>query len=147
MNDDYGVDLDELFKVIDAAEVLIVRFHVIQKRLLIDFRTKGSTPPFIGLVPRAESVEDRFRSIKRLRPEFPFPDKVMSFHWPRSIPVLMASGAWEHLADRLTGLGGHEATEQCGGVMEQLLREERAEVAGAIRGAQHYQTLWERQRA
>jgi hypothetical protein len=31
--------------------------------------------------------------------------------------------------------------------MEELMALERREVAGAIRGADHYQTLWERQRA
>jgi hypothetical protein len=37
--------------------------------------------------------------------------------------------------------------EECGKVMEALVAEERLEVMGAIRGANHYQTLWERQRA
>lgn len=147
MSDDFGVDLEDVFKVIDASEVLVVRFHIIQKRLLIDFRVKQGVPPFLALVPRAESVEDRFRSIKRLRPQFGFPEKVMSFHWPRSMPVLLASGVWEHIVDRMTGLGGHEAMEQCGRTMEELTAEERREVAGAIRGSDHYQTLWERQRA
>ncbi|MGI8926305.1 MAG: hypothetical protein ACR2HN_06605 [Tepidiformaceae bacterium] len=147
MSEEFGVDLEEVFKVIDGAEVLVVRFHIVQKRLLVDFRAKANTGPLVKVVARAESVEDRFRSIKRMRPEFPFPEKVMSFHWPRSMPVLLASGVWEHLVDRMTGVGGHEATEACGRAMEQLLKEERMEVAGAIRGADHYQTLWERQRA
>lgn len=92
MSDEFGVDLDEVFKVIDTAEVLIVRFHIIEKRMLVDFRTKPGVPPLITLVQKADSVEDRFRSIKKVRPEFAFPEKVMSFHWPRSMPVLLASG-------------------------------------------------------
>lgn len=147
MSDEFGVDLEEVFKVIDASEVLVVRFHLIQKRLLVDFRIRTGVGPFIGVVPRAESVEDRFRSIKKLRPDFAFPEKVMSFNWPRSMQVLLASGVWQHLVDRMTELGGHEATDVCGRVMEELLGEERQEVTGAIRGADHYQTLWERQRA
>ena len=74
-------------------------------------------------------------------------EKVMSFAWPRSTPVLLASGTWQHLVDRMAELGGAEAIEMCGRIMEQLLLEERQEVAQAIRGADHYQTLWERQRA
>lgn len=147
MSDDFGVDLEEVFKVIDAADVLVARFHIVQKRLLVDFRTKAGVGPFMAVVPRAESVEDRFRSIKRLRPQFAFPEKVMSFSWPRSLQVLLASGVWEHLTERLTAVGGPEATEMCGRTMEQLLTEERAEVTSAITGAEHYQTLWERQRA
>lgn len=147
MSEEYGVDLGEVFKVIATADVLIVRFHIIPRRLLVDFRTKPGVPPFMAIVDQAESVEERFRSIKRMRPEFPFPEKVMSFAWPRMTPVLMAAGVWDRIVDRMTGLGGHEATELCGRTMDALLREERAEVANAIRGTEQYQTLWERQRA
>ncbi len=147
MSDEFGVDLDEVFKVIDTADVLVVRFHLIDKRLLVDFRTGAGVLPMVKIVPRAESVEDRFRSIKRLRPEFPLPEKVMSFHWPRSIPVLLNSGVWQHLVDRVSSLGDDETTESCGRAMEELMALERREVFGAIRGADHYQTIWERQRA
>lgn len=147
MNDDYGVDIDEVFKVIDAADVLVVRFHIIQKRLLVDYRTKAGVGPMIAVVERAESVEDRFRSIKRMRPEFGFPEKVMSFAWPRSVKVLVASGAWQRLVDRAVSLGGNEALRAAEAALAQLEREERREVSDAIQGADHYQTLWERQRA
>lgn len=144
MSDEFGVDLDEVLKVIDVAEVLVMRFHLIEKRVLVDFRVKPGVRPFVRVVPRAQSVEDRFRSIKRLRPEFPFPEKVMSVHWPRSVPVLLTSGAWQHLVDRISALGDDETTDECGRVIEELIREERHEVADAIRGTDHYQTLWER---
>ena len=147
MSDEFGVDLDEVFKVIDTADVLVVRFHLIDKRLLIDFRTKAGVLPLVKIVPRAESAEDRFRSIKRLRPEFALPEKVMSFHWPRSMPVLLTSGVWQHLVDRVSALGDDDTTETCGRTMEELMTMERREVFGAIRGADHYQTIWERQGA
>ena len=146
MSDEYGVDLDEVFKVIDAAEVLVVRFHLVEMRRLVDFRTKTAVKPLIATVTRAESVEDRFKSIKKLRPEFPFPEKVMSFHWPRSMGVILGSGVWQHLVDRISALGDDDTTEECGRVMEELMTLERSEIAGAIRGAAHYQTLWERPR-
>jgi len=147
MSDEFGVDLEEVLKVIDAADVLVVRFHLIDKRLLIDFRTRAGVLPLVKIVPRAESVEDRFRTIKRLRPELPLPEKVMSFHWPRSMPVLLTSGVWQHLVDRVSALGDDDTTECCGRTMEELMSLERNEVFGAIRGADHYQTIWERQRA
>jgi len=147
MSDEFGVDLDEVLRIIDVAEVVVMRFHLIEPRLLVDFRTRPGVPPFIRVVPRARSLEDRFRSIKRLRPQLPFPEKVMSVHWPRSITVLLASGVWPHLVDRISALGDDETTEACGRIMDELLASERHEVAGAIRGIDHYQTLWERQRA
>ncbi|MBN9494132.1 hypothetical protein J0H33_12425 [bacterium] len=144
MTDEFGVDLDEVFHTIDVADVIVMRFHLIEPRLLIDFRTRPGVGPFLQVVPRAQSVEDRFRSIKRLRPQFPFPDKVMSVHWPRSIPVLLVSGAWQRLVDRISALGDEETTETCGRIIDELLLSERREVTNAVRGAGHYQTLWER---
>lgn len=146
MSDEFGVDLDKIVEVIDVAEVLVVRFHIIEKRLLVDFRTKPGIRPLIQLVPKAESVEDRFRSIKRLRPEFGFPEKVMSFPWPRSIGVLEASGVWSHLETRLKAAGDDDTARDVRRTLDQLRLEERKEVTGAILGAQHYQTLWQRTR-
>ena len=147
MTEEFGVDLDQVFKVIDTADVLIVRFHLVDKRLLVDFRISQKSGPMITVVPRAESLEDRFRSIKRMRPDFPTPEKVMHFPWPRSMGVLLAAGVWQRLVDRISALGTDETTDACGRVMEELMALERKEVVGAIRGADHYQTLWERQGA
>ena len=144
MTEDFGIDLDEVFKVIEAADILIIRLHLIQSRLLIDFRSQRGTGPYIGLVERAESVEDRFRSIKQLRPEFPFPDKVMSFRWPRTAPVLKVSGIWDRIVARMSTAGGVSAVADCDEAMTQLVRDERIETMDAIRGASHYQTLWQR---
>jgi hypothetical protein len=147
MTEEFGVDLEQVFRVIDSADVLVVRFHLIDRRLLVDFRTSNSSGPLVKVVPRAESIEDRFRSIKRLRPEFPMPERLPSFQWPRSMPVMLASGVWQRLVDRVSALGSDETTDECGRVMEELISLERREVLGAIRGADHYQTIWERQRA
>src|SRR5688572_18921263 len=147
MSDEYGVDLEEVFKVIDGADVLVVRFDIVQKRLLVDFRTKPGVGPAIALVAPAESVEDRFRSIKKMRPEFPFPERVMSFQWPRSMRVLLASGVWGRLVDRMSVLGGNEAVDACERAMEAMEGEERHEGGRATHGLEHYQTHWDKQQA
>jgi len=147
MSEEFGVDLDQVFKVIETADVLVIRFHLIDRRLLVDFRCNQKAGPMIKVVPRAESVEDRIRSIKRMRPEFPMPERILHFQWPRSMPVLLAAGVWQRLVDRMSALGDDETTDACGRAMEELVALERKEVFGAIRGADHYQTLWERQRA
>ena len=74
MSDEYGVDIDEVFKVIDTAEVLIVRFHIIDKRLMV-ISYQDRRGAFIEIVQKAQSVEDHFRSMKKLRPQFAFPEK------------------------------------------------------------------------
>lgn len=147
MSDEFGVDLDEVYKVIDAADVLVVRFHIVPKRLLIDFRTQAGVGPLVKMVDPATSVEERFRSIKELRPQFSLPEKVMSFQWPRMTAVLVSSGVWDYMVNRVVALGGDESASECARVLDEIKAAERAEVANAIRGNEHYQTLWERQGA
>ena len=36
--DEFGMDLDEVMEVIDTAEVLVIRFAILDKRLLVDAR-------------------------------------------------------------------------------------------------------------
>ena len=142
--DDYGLDMDEVTRVIDAADVLVVRFAIVDKRLLVDSRTSETEGPLIALVPKAGSVEERFKSLKKLRPRFPLPEKIMSFMWPRHIDTLQDSGVWDKIARRLVSLGGEEMTSRCDEVFQQLALEEKTEVLQAIRGGEGYQSLWER---
>ncbi|HSP54666.1 MAG TPA: hypothetical protein VLS25_03675 [Dehalococcoidia bacterium] len=142
--DDYGLDMDEVTRVIDAADVLVVRFAIVDKRLLVDSRTSETEGPLIALVPKAGSVEERFKSLKKLRPRFPLPEKIMSFMWPRHIDTLQNSGVWDKIARRLVSLGGEEMTSRCDEVFQQLALEEKTEVLQAIRGGEGYQSLWER---
>lgn len=146
MDSDFGIDLHEIFDVIDSAEVLIVRFAIIDRRLLVDARVSETEGPLIKVVPRATSVEDRFRSLKRLRPRFPLPEKIMSFTWPRHVETLQAAGVWEHIVARLRAIGGEGVEEQCASAWQELCQEERKQVMAAIRGGEGYQSLWERPR-
>jgi hypothetical protein len=142
--DDYGLDIDEVTRVIDSAEVLVVRFAILDKRLLIDTRTSEKDGPLIALVPRAQSVEDRFKSLKKLRPRFPLPERIMSFMWPRHIETMKSAGVWEKIEARLTSLGGEPMSERCAEIYRDLAHQERLEVLSAIRGGEGYQSLWER---
>ncbi len=142
--DEYGVDLDEIGRVIDVAEVLVVRFQVVEARLLLDFRTSSSDGPLIKIVPRAGSVEERFRSLKKLRPAFPLPDRILSFLWPRGVMALEESGVLSRLERRLGELGGVAAQTACAEVYGELRREESAMLVAAIRGGDGFQTLWQR---
>lgn len=142
--DDYGLDLDEVARVIAAAEVLVVRFAILDKRLLIDARTSETEGPVIAVVPKASSVEERFKALKKLRPRLPLPEKIMSFMWPRQMETFRDSGLWDKIEGRMVSLGGEQMLEVCKAVFEELEREEKAEVVAAIRGSETYQSLWER---
>ena len=141
--DDYGVDLAEITRVIERAEVLVVRFQVVQKRLLIDFRSAQSDGPLIKAVAPAPSVEERFRSLKALRPNFPLPDRIMSFLWPRSVTAMDDAGILASIRDRL--LATDSALEpQIAQAFAEAVQEERATLSAAVRGGEGFQTIWER---
>jgi hypothetical protein len=142
--DDYGLDIDEVSKVIDNSQVLVVRFAIVDKRLLIDSRTSEKEGPLIAIVPKAGSIEERFKSLKKMRPLFPLPDKIMSFTWPRHMETFRNSGLWGKIESRLVSLGGEAMAERCNEVFQELAREEKTEVLAAIRGGEGYQSLWER---
>jgi hypothetical protein len=142
--DDYGLDMNEVARVIDSAEVLVVRFAILDKRLLIDSRTNEQEGPLIAIVPKAGSVEERFKSLKKMRPRFSLPDKIMSFMWPRHMETFRNSGLWQKIEARLVSLGGDDMIARCTQIYEELAREEKAEVLSAIRGGEGYQSLWER---
>ncbi len=142
--DDYGLDMDEVTRVIDTAEVLVVRFAILDKRLLVDSRISEQEGPFIGIVPKAGSAEERFKSLKKLRPRFSLPDKIMSFMWPRHLETFRNSGLCQRIETRMVSLGGEAMFEQCRQIFDELIREEKAEVVAAIRGGDGYQSLWER---
>jgi hypothetical protein len=142
--DDFGLDIEEVTKVIESADVLVVRFAIVDKRLLIDTRTNEQEGPFIAVVPKAGSIEERFKALKRLRPRFALPEKIMSFMWPRHMETFRNSGLWSRIEQRLNALGGDNLTQRCNEVFGELIREEKLEVLSAIRGGEGYQSLWER---
>ena len=145
MSDDFGIDLEEVGRVIERAEVLIVRLETVGSRVLVDFRTAPGEPPWIGRVPRVGSVEERVRAVKELRPAFPYPEKLMSFAWPRRVGVIAESGLWERLRQRLEAIGGEAAGEDAERVHRELLAEERREVVAAVRGDDTMRTIWQRE--
>jgi hypothetical protein len=142
--DDYGLDMDEVTRVIDSADVLVVRFAIIDKRLLIDARVTDAEGPLVAAVPKAGSIEERFKALKKMRPRLPLPEKIMSFTWPRHLDTFRASGLAQRIVQRLVSLGGEEMAERCNKILDELVLEERAEVVSAIRGGEGYQSLWER---
>lgn len=145
MDGDFGLNLPEIIDIIDHAEVVIVRFALLDKRLLIDARSDGVEGPLIKTVPRVRSVEERFRNLREIRPRFPLPDKIMSFFWPRYVQSLETTGIWKRIEKRLLEQGYGETQEACRTAFEELLKTEEQELKAAIRG-EGYQTLWERKR-
>ena len=143
MDNDFLLDYDEVIKTIRSAEVLTFRFVTLSQRLLIDNRSSEIDPPLVRLVPRARSVEERFRSLKQLRPRFRVPDKISAIQWPKFVDTLVESGVWDAIVQRVAAKGFPEAARQCESVLQDLRALERQEVSNAILG-EGYQSLWEK---
>jgi hypothetical protein len=143
MDNDYAINLDEIMRTIEQADVLRIRFLLLDKRLLIDNRFNEFEGPLVKIVPRAGSSEESFRNLKRLRPRFPLPDRMTAIWWPKYINTLRTSGVWDCVVRRVGESGYKDSIDQCETVLEELLELERTEVRNAIAG-KGYQTIWQR---
>ena len=138
----FGIDLDEVRRVIDAAEVLIVRFRLTDRRLLVDRRADDRFGPLVKVVPPAANAQERFRSLKVMRPTFRSPERILTFEWPRHARSLAEAGLWDHMARKLVEMGWPETAALCDEAFRQIVEEERQVEIAAIRGGEGYQTLW-----
>ena len=144
MTQDFGADLEELGRVIDTAEVFMVRFERGETRLLVDARTADGDPPRIGVVPRVSSAAERYRYLKESRPGVPLPEHITVFRWVRPIDVMRESGIWQRIEDRLVAVGGPEMQPACNNALEDVRARERAEMTAVILGGEGFETLWRR---
>ena len=142
MDQDFGIDVSEVLEVVQTAEVFVVWFPTFDRRLLVDARVSGGDAPLIRVVDRVRNAEERFRELRRLRPRYPAPDRIVAFQWPRSVGVMVAAGVWSSIEERATSLGAAGST--CEAVLAELQLEERLEQQRAILGeGPSYRTLWE----
>jgi len=143
MDNDYGLDLDEVKRVIGSADVMMLRFVIVPQRLLMDARSNELDGPMLKVVPRVSGARERFRELRRLRPRFALPDRITAVAWPRRIASLESTGVWKAVEERLTSSGFPDAGQQAADILEELKRLELREMQNAIRG-EGYHTYWER---
>src|SRR3989304_10463592 len=125
MDNDFFLDYDEIIKTVRKADVVTFRFVIVNQRLLIDNRSSEIDPPLVKLVPRATSAEERFRSLKQLRPRFRLPDKISAIWWPKFVDTLAERGVWDAIVRRIEEGGFPEAARQGEGVLQDMRTLER----------------------
>lgn len=141
MDNDYPIDVAEILSVLRTAEVIVFRFLIFAPRLLVDPRSDSSHGPLLSIVDPANSAEERFRSLKQLRPSFPLPERITVIHWPKYVDRLVTSGVWAGVEQRVASeVPG--STEMTASMLQELRRLEAREVQKALSG-DGYQTLWE----
>ncbi len=143
MDGDFRLDIGEIQRTIEKAEVLSVYFPRLRRTLLVDTRYDVEDEPLVRLVPMVDSIEERFRSIRRLRPRLPRPESITVIPWPKAVDSLVRLNIWAKLIDRFVGNGQVKAVKACGAVLEELRRLEQEEIGEVISGPAYY-TIWER---
>jgi hypothetical protein len=143
MDNEYPIDLKKVIETVETAEVMTIRFAVLPQRLLLDMRFNEQEGPLIKVVPRARSVEERFRSMKQLRPRFRVPERIAGVWWPRSVDALVRAGVWDRVCQRMIDSGYKQLALECEQVLAELRELERQEIRSAVRGV-GYDTVWPR---
>ena len=138
---DYRIDVSEVNRNLDVAEVVAMYFPMLRKTLLMDMRTNDIDGPMIRVVPMAKTPAERFHSLKKMRPRFGKPDTITIIPWPKFITTLVELGVWDHIVRRYADLGSPEMVRQCEKCYAELVRSWDAEMRNAITG-ENYETIW-----
>jgi len=139
----FDMDLETALASIRDAEVISLYFPLLRKTLLIDTRTDAHTGPFVAVVEMTNSSQERLRSLRRMRPQFPRPESITLVPWQRRVVTLETLGVWSCIEARLADTASPRTIEDAHACLDQLRAFERRELRRAITGEQ-YQTLWGR---
>lgn len=142
MDNDFRLDLSEILAAVEKAEVLTIFFPLLGQALLVDTRSDDVEGPLVQAVPMVASVEERVRSLERLRPRFGRPQGIVAIPWFRRVESLRELGVLTGIARRLVRTGG--CGVDCEAAFQALLRSEQKQLLAAVKGAA-YQTLWQRE--
>ena len=143
MEGNFLFDIQDVIQNIDRAEVISVFFPTFRQALVVDTRYNQDVGPFAKLMPMARSPQDRMRSIRRIRPEFPRPSNLTLVPWQRYIESLVSSGVWDKILERIEESGDESTLIACKEALAELRKLENNELAAAIAG-KNYHTIWSR---
>lgn len=136
------VDLDEVRRVIENADVFTVGFRTFPDRLIVDTRSHADISPMIRVVEPVATVEERFFWLGKERPAFGVPERFTFFVWPHSIRFFEESGLGDIVRQRVYSVDS-DCGPQMAEAMTRLITLERKAEFDAITG-RNYHTLWER---
>ncbi len=147
MNGENGVlvDVGEVRKVVDNADVFAVGFRNFGKRLFVDTRSDADVRAMVAVVEPLASPQERFFWLGKTRPSLGVPKAFGYFNWPQSPNYLVESGIWELIRARVGAANDTVVDHQCETALKGLRGLERQATLAAIRGDDHL-TLWSRSR-
>jgi hypothetical protein len=142
MDFDFQVDLTEMANSLDSADVVALYFPLLRKTLIIDSRTSAVDGPLVKIVDMVATPEERFRSLRRMRPRFPRPDSLTLIPWPKYVSSLIGLGMWDHVVSRFVNMGFPDTVRECEACLSELAGLEKEEIERALKG-ENYKSMWE----
>lgn len=142
----YDIDLDAVLQNIREAEVVTLHFPIIRQTLLIDTRCTEQDGPLVRVMPMVNNTEERFATLRALRPGLPRPQSITMIPWAHTIASLDRAGVWSCVLARLEECGTVTTLHAARRTLRQLRSLELAELREAIVG-RAYRTVWSRDRA
>jgi len=142
VDNDYNIDMGEIAQTIQAHDVVVLRFVTVGQRLLLDFRCSDIDGPAVRLVDPVKSVQERYASLRKIRPRFRDPDKIVMVYWPRFTRSLAETPAWREVNARLVESGHPESVREAEAALAELVRAEEEHQRAAIVGGEGFKTLW-----
>lgn len=143
MNEDFRLDLREIIQSIETADVISIFFPMFRKSLVMDTRFTAEDKPVARIMPMTGSVEERYRSIRRMRPQMPRPENLAVIPWTRHIDSMVNTGIWRKLVERFVESGHKDSVHALQGLLKELHQLEKLEMAAVVRG-ENYHTVWSR---
>jgi hypothetical protein len=137
-----AIDLGDVARVIDAAEVVVIGFPFCAERLLLDLRPDGLTGPLIQLVEPVDSASERTAWLNGRRPGLGAPEQIIFFLWPHSLDFLRESDALARVCERVRRDQGIDVAGDLQSALAGVRAHEAAHAAAAITGAEGFETLW-----
>jgi hypothetical protein len=135
-------DLDEKLRAIDQADVLVVGFGWLTERLLVDARRADGIGPYVKVVQRVRSPQERLRQLREIRPGLEDPEPFIFFLWKDRIDAFEAAGLFERIRERCSG--DSQAEADCDRAIAELRELDRQDIHQALFGGEKYHTLYER---
>jgi hypothetical protein len=137
----HEIDIEAVVQNISEAEVVTLHFPILRQTLLIDTRCTGADGPLVRVMPMVDSTQERFETLRKLRPDLPRPTSITMIPWARSVTALEWAGVWHRVLERLADCGDEETIATARRSYRQLRSLELVELREAIVGRQ-YGTLW-----
>lgn len=138
------VDYAEIHRLLDDADVFVVRFGNFTERLLVDSRYNDQEMPLVQIVEPASGPRERLRKLMRRRPSLGEPRAFSAFPWPHSPGLLESSGVWDMIRRKVQADADPAVETQCQVAFSQLENLDRQAGYTAIKG-DNYLTLWPRE--